>query len=150
MAFEQTDRHNYGNRFNQAIWLEECRKNIRAYVISRDVVCQKIPLAPLWAESPFTSVWVIKGVGIPGFDGWYAIAGDHPTDLVGLGNLGSPADVLNYFSEKWTASAETLMQGKPVGDFRIPQGADLERYGAVIADRASKLAVIVKRLRDRG
>ena len=140
------DNYNFENPFNKNIWLAERREDIRFYFKSRELVCQRIPELPLWSMSPFTSIWMVKGVGMPGFTGWYVIAGDHPTDIVGLGSFNGPADILKHFSAKWAALSLDLIAGKPVSDFRIPADADLERYGRVIADRADKLWKVVQQL----
>ncbi len=150
MATGTDDKHNYSNIFNQTIWFEECRADILSYFKSRELVCQRVPTSPIWSQAPFSAIWAISGVGIPGFQGWYVIIGDHPTDVVGMGNLNGATEVLEHFATKWSVLALTLLEGKPVSDFRIPVGGDLERYGRSIADRADKLAVIAERLRRTG
>lgn len=130
---------NYTNRFNQGIWIKERRDDIQYYYHSRQLVCQKIPEAPIWSAMPLTSIWLVKAVGTPGFHGWFVIAGDHPTDITGMGGLSGAQDVLYYFATKWKRAAEHLIAGESVSDFRINNIEDRPRFGRVIKERAFQL-----------
>lgn len=130
------------NTFSNNIWLAERREDIRYYFVSREIICQRIPQQPVWSHVPLTSVWIVKGVGIPGLVGWYVIAGDHPTDIVGLGSFSHPAAVLRHFSTKWQGLAEQMMDGVLVKDFRFPTDADPVHFGEVISQRAERLMAL--------
>lgn len=137
---------NYTNKFNQGIWLEERRKDIQYYYHSRQLVCQKIPEHPIWSAMPVTSIWLVKAVGTPGFHGWFVIAGDHPTDIVGMGGIEGPKEALIYFSKKWKRAAETLKAGDSYPDFRIENIDERPKFGKAIADRAYQLETIAATL----
>lgn len=130
----------YRNRFNRTLWLAERRKDLHLYFDSRNLVHGRIPVQPIWSVIPRTSIWTIASLGTPGFDGWYGIAGDHPTDVVPLNYFnGDLRLVLNHFVVKWQRTAERLKQGDDYGDFRIEQLEERPRIGALIEDRASRL-----------
>lgn len=137
---------NFGNRFNREIWIKERRDDIRDYYHSRNLVCQKIPEQPLWSSMPFTSIWLIKAVATPGFHGWYVIAGDHPTDIVGMGGLEGPQDALLYFGRRWLQAAKQLKEGEAFPDFRIERIEDRAVFGAAIGSRALRILEIAETL----
>lgn len=79
-------------------------------------------------------------MGTPGFDGWYGIAGDHPTDVVPLNYFpGEPRVILHHFVQKWQRAAAKLAEGQDYGDFNIEQIEERPAIGALIADRAARL-----------
>lgn len=130
----------YRNRFNRRLWLEERRKDLRHYFDARNMVHGRLPAEPYWSVVPRTSIWQIPSMGTPGFDGWYGIAGDHPTDVVPLNYFGGePRIILEHFVNKWLRAADYLIAGEDYGDFRITHIDQRPVIGALIADRAKRM-----------
>lgn len=130
----------YRNRFNRTLWLAERRKDLHLYFASRNLIHGRMPEQPEWSVIPRTSIWTIASLGTPGFDGWYGIAGDHPTDVVPLNYFnGDLRNVLSHFVVKWQRTAERLKQGDDYGDFRIERFEERPRIGELIEDRARRL-----------
>lgn len=133
-------RTDYKNRFNRRIWLEERRRDLIHYFDSRNLVNGTISHTPIWAVVPRTSIWQIPSLGTPGFDGWYGIAGDHPTDVVPLNYFtGEPRKILQHFVEKWLRTADHLKAGEDYGDFRIDNIEQRPVIGELIEDRALRI-----------
>ena len=130
----------YKNRFNRQIWIEERRRDLQHYFSVREINNGPIPLEPLWCIIPRSSIWRIPSLGTPGFEGWYGIAGDHPTDTVPLSYFThSPRHILEHFVTKWLRAAQRLKQGEDYGDFRIGQIEERPTIGELIEDRALKI-----------
>ncbi len=130
----------YQNPFNRRIWLEERRRDLIHYFDTRNMNYGHIPHEPYWCVVPRTSIWQISSLGTPGFEDWFGIAGDHPTDVVSLNYFaGSPRNVLVHFVTKWLNASERLQQGEVYGDFRIEQIEQRHTIGELIENRAKKL-----------
>lgn len=130
----------YKNRFNRKLWLAERRRDLTYYFDSRNLVYGKFDNEPFWSVVPRTSLWQIPSLGTPGFDGWYGIAGDHPTDVVPLNYFeGDVRKVLDHFVKKWLHAAEKLKQGEDYGDFHIEHIEERPTIGQLIEDRALRL-----------
>jgi len=138
---------NYRNRFNRQIWLTERRKDIRAYYHRQAIVHGGIPREPMWCQIPFSSVWLVKSIGTPGFHGWYVVCGDHPTDLVGMGTLEGTAEILEYFASKWWRAAQLLLDGEDYPDFHIERIEDRPKIGELVKDRSDKFSQLAQSLR---
>jgi hypothetical protein len=142
LEFIETD---YKNRFNRRIWLEERRRDLLHYFDSRNITNGTIGKEPYWCVVPRTSIWQIPSMGTPGFDGWFGIAGDHPTDVVPLNYFsGEPRVILEHFVNKWLRAAERLKQGEDYGDFRIEHIEERPTIGELIEDRATRLKMWVE------
>lgn len=130
----------YKNRFNRRIWLEERRRDLLHYYDSRNMVNGTISQSPIWSVVPRSSIWQIPSLGTPGFDGWYGIAGDHPTDVVPLNYFtGEPREILQHFVKKWLRVADRLKAGEDYGDFHIEHIDQRPVIGELIEDRALRL-----------
>ncbi|MDN3650773.1 DUF4826 family protein [Reinekea marina] len=130
----------YKNRFNRKLWLAERKRDLRLYFDSRNMIHGKFENEPFWSVVPRTSLWHIPSLGTPGFDGWYGIAGDHPTDVVPLNYFeGDIRKILDHFVKKWLHAAEKLKQGEDYGDFRIENIKERPIIGQLIEDRATRL-----------
>jgi hypothetical protein len=135
--FIETD---YKNRFNRRLWLEDRRRDLLHYFQTRNMLNGAIVKEPYWCVVPRTSIWQIPSLGTPGFDGWFGIAGDHPTDVVPLNYFaGEPRVILEHFVNKWLRAAERLKQGEDYGDFRIEHIEERPTIGELIENRALKL-----------
>ncbi len=130
----------YKNRFNRQLWLEDRRRDLIHYFDSRNINNGRLSKIPYWCVVPRTSIWQVPSLGTPGFDGWFGIAGDHPTDVVPLNYFnGEPRVILNHFVNKWLRAAERLKAGEDYGDFRIEHISERPTIGELIEDRALRL-----------
>jgi len=130
----------YSNRFNRRLWLTERRSDLLFYFESRNLVHGRIATEAFWSVVPRTSIWQIPSLGAPGFDGWFGIAGDHPTDVVPMNNFdGDPRKVLDHFVNKWLHASSRLKGGDDYGDFRIEQIDQRPAIGLLIEDRAKRI-----------
>ena len=137
VEFIKTD---YKNRFNRKLWLEDRRSDLAHYFDVRNMTYNSFDPEPFWAIIPRTTIWKISSLGTPGFDGWYGIAGDHPTDIVPLNYFdGDPRNILEHFATKWLRAAERLKQGEDYGDFRIEHIEERPTIGELVEDRAIRI-----------
>lgn len=131
---------NYKNRFNRRLWLDDRYRDLLYYFENRNIVHGAFKGEPYWCVVPRTSIWKIPSMGTPGFDGWFGIAGDHPTDTVPLNYFdGSPQRILEHFVTKWLRASARLKQGEDYGDFNISNIEQRPVVGQLIEDRALRL-----------
>jgi len=56
---------------------------------------------PAWHIAPNISVWAIESVKSPGWVGWWAVAGDLPTDYCNAQDCRHPRLALRRIAETW-------------------------------------------------
>jgi Domain of unknown function (DUF4826) len=66
---------------------------------------------PAWHVMPYASIWAIESKERPEFIGWWAIAGDLPTDLLPAHDLATPRDAMRAFGKRWTLHGASLDRG---------------------------------------
>jgi len=134
----------YSNRFNQYIWLTERRSDLLYYFESRNLAHGRISTEAFWSVVPRTSIWQIPRLGARDADGWFGIAGDHPTDVVLMNNVDrDPRKVLDHFVNKWLHASSRLKGGDDSGAFRIEQIDQRLAIGLLIEDRAKRIQRLV-------
>ncbi len=135
----------YSNKFNRHIWLSDRRRDLIHYFESRNRIHGSIDATPHWSVIPRTSIWKIPSQANSGTDGWYGIAGDHPTDTAPMHQFdGDPRKILDHFVNKWLHASERLKNGEDFGDFRIRNADQRPSIGDLIEDRAKRIQLWVQ------
>lgn len=94
-------------------WVEAKRVEIESYLARGGVQHGAIGEWPAWHLPPLTSVWAVESLRSPGYVGWWAVAGDHPTDYISSMNCNDPRSALRAICDRWGEIAETMSEGKP-------------------------------------
>lgn len=122
-------------------FLAEARREVLAYLERHGVKHGGVPEAPAWALAPYVSVWPVRSGRNPDATGWFAIAGDLPTDYVSSGDAQDARSVLRHFSRTWRDVADCMARGVQHPDCRIgspeqwPELHDLLRRRADLLGR---------------
>lgn len=136
---ESSIKTNYGNRFNRRIWLNDRRSDLIHYLQSRGINHDPLPPEPSWTVIPRSSIWLVRPFGSQS-NGWFGVAGDHPTDIVSINSVNEdPREILIHFTNKWLAASEKLMKGEDYKEFRIQNIEQRESIGELINDRAQRI-----------
>src|SRR5690606_461690 len=65
---------------------------------------------------PYVSLWAVQSRSAPGWVGWWAIAGDLPTDYVSSADGRAPRDALRAIARGWLGVAAHMARGEPHPD----------------------------------
>jgi hypothetical protein len=99
-------------------FLSRARSQVLEYLQHSGVTHGGVPENPDWHLSPKISVWpVMSSRGA--WPGWFAIAGDLPTDYVSSDIARDARAALRHFSRLWREVAECMARGEAHPECRI-------------------------------
>jgi uncharacterized protein DUF4826 len=94
-----------------AAFLVEARAEVLAYLERHGVKHGGVPEEPAWYLAPYVSLWPVRSGRFPASTGWFAIAGDLPTDYVSTLDAPDPRSALRRFSRLWLEVAGCMQRG---------------------------------------
>ena len=95
-----------------------------------------------WFVAPYVSVWPVMSLRAPGSVGWWAIAGDLPTDYISSRGVADVRAVLRSFAARWAEVAGYMRRGEPHPTVKIGEPADWPELSTHLALRAEMLTDI--------
>lgn len=96
---------------------------------------------PAWFAMPYAGLWAIESAHRPEWIGWWAIAGDLPTDALAAHDLPTPRDAMRAFGKRWVLQGESLDRGDvPPAWAHLPDDA-LPKLAAQLKKRGAALQV---------
>jgi len=101
MAFSEEDR-----------WSVEMRRRVIDYLAVQNVEHGAVGEWPAWDAYPQIGIWAIESKGAPGWVGWWAVAGNGPTDYVTCHGDRTPRTAVRDFGNRWKAAARDMLAGK--------------------------------------
>lgn len=126
----------YDNPEIEERWCNERRNEVIAYLKGQNLVHGQVSGWPAWHVAPYVSIWEVESKSNPGWLGWWAVAGDLPTDYVSAGVIKHPRDAVKAFAMRWRAAAEHMARGKAPPGFRIGTPAEWPSLGPQLTSRA--------------
>ena len=121
-------------------WCGERRMDVLNYLSREGVVPGKVGDWPAWHVAPYVSVWAIESKENPDRIGWWAIAGDLPTDYVSAYTIKDPRSAVTVISERWQDLSGYMLRGEPHPEIQIGQPEAWPQLGSLLRSRASLLA----------
>jgi hypothetical protein len=96
---------------------------------------------PAWHVLPYAGIWAVESAHRPEWMGWWAIAGDLPTDVLAAHDLPAPRDALRAFGKRWLLHGAALDRGEvPPAWAHLPDEA-LPKLAAQLKKRGAALQV---------
>ncbi len=120
-------------------WCEDRRADVVEYLAGQKVAHGRVGDWPAWHLAPYVSVWAIESGKRPGWVGWWAIAGDLPTDYVSAETIKHPRTAIRAFGERWDEVAGHMLQGKPHPMIRFGDRESWPQLGDLLQKRAKLL-----------
>jgi len=112
MDFEDISIVDFNDPDIENAWLQEMHKQVTQYLGTQNVPLRKLDPAPAWHLSPITSIWAVESQQEQGFIGWWAFAGDHPSDYISSQQASTPRDALQILAHEWQTFCQSLRSGK--------------------------------------
>ena len=94
-------------------WVLSMRRKVEDYLRNQNLDHGEIGEWPAWHVMPITSIWAIESKKSPGWVGWWAIGGDHPTDYISSAQTRHPRGALRAFCAQWNEIAQYMNRGVP-------------------------------------
>lgn len=119
-------------------WLSEGRAAVQGSLARGKVAHGGVSAAPVWAAAPMLALWAVRGAGAGARVGWWAVAGDVPTDYVAADGVPDARHALAAFAARWRDVADQMARGeaRPAAD----RPADWRALSALLRRRADTLA----------
>jgi hypothetical protein len=122
-------------------WIMEQRAAVENYLRSQRVKYGQIGEWPAWHVVPYVSVWAIESRSERGAIGWWAIAGDLPTDYISGKDVTPvhPREAMRAFARQWLRLVESSKQGQELEDYRIAGDSSPQELAPLLQSRAQLL-----------
>lgn len=88
---------------------------------------------------PHVSLWAVQSKVAPGRVGWWAFAGDGPTDIVSAAGARNPRAALRVLADQWADLADHMLQGQPHPSLKIGKPEEWPDLGRLLESRARTL-----------
>ena len=130
---------NYDDPEVEEQWCSERRDDVVDYLQQQRLVYGQVGEWPAWHLAPYVSIWAIESATNRGSVGWWAIAGDLPTDYVSAASIKHPRDAMQAIAARWRSAAVDMAQGDATQGFSIGKPSDWHLLALQLASRADLL-----------
>ena len=116
-------------------WIRTKRIQVTTYLRDQNLNHGAIGNFPAWHVAPCTSVWAVESFIAPGYVGWWAVCGDHPTDYIAASTK-HPRGALRVFSQNWTKLAADMKAKRPLFSSWIGNRSNSRHLATLLDGRA--------------
>ena len=120
-------------------FLGAAKNQVLRYLDHSDVKYRAVAEQPDWYLAPYISIWPVFGQHAQK-PGWFAIAGDVPTDYVSSDDANDARSAMRHFSRLWLEAAACMAEGKAHPSFKIGKPEDWPSLYPMLKQRGELLA----------
>jgi hypothetical protein len=135
-----TSRDEKGRTRAERAFLQDARKRVVEYLARERVPHGGVAEDPEWFVHPAASVWAVGSGRVPGAVGWFAIAGDLPTDYVSTAEIADAREAVRTFAHRWASLARNMRDRVPDPDLSVGSPKDWPETSELLLRRARMLA----------
>jgi hypothetical protein len=121
-------------------FLQETRKRVVEYLNREGVPHGGVAKEPQWFVHPSVAIWAIGSGRVPGAIGWFAIAGDLPTDYISSAETADAREAVRKFAQRWAGLARNMRERVPDPDLSVGSPEDWPQLAELLHRRARLLA----------
>ena len=129
----------YDDPIIESKWIAQQHKIILEYLESQKIKHRGVPDQPDWFLAPYVSIWRVMSMKYEGSIGWWAIAGDLPTDYISSTDARDVRQAMRKFSSYWIETSEYMLKGKQPPNVIIGKPEDWPMLGDLLSRRADIL-----------
>lgn len=123
----------------ESLWCDARRAEVEAHLQLTGLAHGRIGEVPAFYAMPYASIWAVESKDRPEFIGFWAIAGDLPTDAMPGFGIDTPRDAMRAFGKRWTHHAQALEGGEVPQAWRHLSDAELLKVTAQLKKRGPVL-----------
>jgi hypothetical protein len=127
------------DELDEDAWCAKQRAAVARYLNQQSVNHRRIGERPAWHVCPYVSIWEIESSQSPGDVGWWAIAGDLPTDYCSAAVIKRPREAMREFARRWFELVPFVRSGKPHSEIRMGAPGPNPELAALLDARAGVL-----------
>ncbi|MEQ8837595.1 MAG: DUF4826 family protein [Lacipirellulaceae bacterium] len=118
----------------------EKRSTLAAYLEQQSIGSPNIGEWPAWEMAPHFGIWCIESQKQPGKIGWWAFAGDCPTDYVSESGACHPRSALRELVWNWEGYVAHMKEGRQPPDTTFHTARhDLDEVAGLLESRVGVL-----------
>ncbi len=144
MDFEELNPEDFNDPDIEEAWLQHMRDLAMAYLSAENVYYRQLDPKPAWHLAPVTTVWAVESTTEPGFVGWWAFVGDHPSDYISSAQAKSPREALQVLAQEWRELCRTLAAGKAHPTRSVGPPEQWPEIIAILEPRAERLLELTR------
>jgi hypothetical protein len=130
----------YDDPAGEASWVAAMREGVIAYLKREGVAHGGVWERPDLFVAPYVSIWRVVSRKNPRATGWWAIAGDLPTDYLSSADAHDAREAMKTIAARWRAAAESMKRGVQPSGLSIGTPDNWMELGPLLAARADLLA----------
>lgn len=127
------------NQQEFATWNVMRRAEVIAYLESHGISSPQVGEWPAFEVAPHFGIWCVESQKQKGKIGWWAFAGDCPTDYVSEDGQCHPRAALRSLLKRWKEYIPYMKAGNQPPDTKIGNGANLLELGELLERRIEVL-----------
>ncbi len=122
-----------------AKWNMDRRRDVISYLESQGIDSPQIGDWPAFDVAPYFGIWCVESKKEKGRIGWWAFAGDCPTDYVSEDGDCHPRSALRTLVSNWKRCIPYMKSGKQAPDIKFGDGSNLQELGELLENRVGIL-----------
>ncbi len=122
-------------------WCDARRADVEAHLQTVGLAHGRIGEAPAFYAVPYASLWAVESKDRPEWIGFWAIAGDLPTDALPAHGIDTPRDAMRAFGKRWTNHASAMEGGEVPQAWRHLSDGELLKLTAQFRKRGPALTL---------
>jgi hypothetical protein len=129
------------------VWNSTKRAQIFSYLEKEGIEAPQIGEWPAFDVAPYFGIWCVESKKRSGKIGWWAFAGDCPTDYVSEDGQCHPRAALRNLLKKWSDYIPYMKNGNQPPDVKFGDGSNIQELGELLERR---VAILQEWLEDEG
>lgn len=122
-----------------ATWNNTKRAQIISYLEKQGLSGPEVGAWPAFEIAPHFGIWCIESKKRNGKIGWWAFAGDCPTDYVSEDGQCHPRAALRNLLSRWRDHIPHMKNGLQPPDVRLGDGSNIQKLGDLLERRVAIL-----------
>ena len=122
-----------------AAWNSAKRAQIFSYLEKEGIAAPQIGAWPAFEVAPHFGIWCVESKKQYGKIGWWAFAGDCPTDYVSEEGQCHPRAALRNLLRRWSDHIPHLKNGVQPPEVRFGDGTNIQELGELLERRVAIL-----------
>ena len=120
-------------------WNAETRRRIIIYLEEQGIQSPNVGEWPAFEVAPYFGIWCVESKKHEGEIGWWAFAGDCPTDYISENGECHPRSALRDLLSAWKSYVPHMKNGDQPPDVTFGDGSNIKELGDLLEKRVSIL-----------
>ena len=120
-------------------WNSSLRAEIISYLEGQGIDAPSVGEWPAFEIAPKFGIWCIESKKVAGKIGWWAFAGDCPTDYVSEDGQCHPRAALTNLVARWSGCIPHMKAGNQPPNMKFGDGANLRQLAEMLEERVGVL-----------